>query len=218
MSEGVLMPVVDVSFPLQIASAPRDHGYVLYSAISRTVPALHEAKWLAVHPLPGRLVDDDTLAMGRHARLRLRLPADKIPAVLPLAGTTLNLMGVKAVVGAPTIHALAPEASLDARMVAIKLTALPHRDNRELGRQTLDVDALRARYEAEIERQLTAIEIHRPFQIRGRRSITIAGRRVVGYSVRVTNLAEEESVRLQELGIGGKRRMGCGVFRPTRLA
>jgi CRISPR-associated protein Cas6 len=218
MSEGVPMPVVDVSFPLQITSAPRDHGYILYSAISRTVPGLHEAKWLGVHPLSGRPIDDHTLEMGRHARLRLRLPADKIPAILPLAGTTLNLMGLKAVVGAPTIHTLAPAASLDARMVAIKLTSAPHRENSALGRETLDVGAFGARYEAEIERQLSAIEIGRPFQIRGRRSLTVAGRRVVGYSVRVTNLVEDESLRLQEMGIGGKRRMGCGVFRPTRLA
>jgi CRISPR-associated endonuclease/helicase Cas3 len=217
MSEGMPMPVVDVSFPLQIRSAPRDHGYILYGAISRTVPELHEAKWLGVHPLCGRPIDDNTLEMGRHARLRLRLPADKIPGVLPLAGATLNLFGLKAVVGVPTIHALAPAGSLDSRMVSIKLTSAPHRENSALGRETLDVAAFDARYKSEIERQLSAIEIHRPFQIRGRRCLTVAGRRVVGYSVRVTDLLQDESLRLQGVGIGGKRRMGCGLFRPTRL-
>jgi CRISPR-associated protein Cas6 len=212
------MPVVDVSFPLQIASAPRDHGYMLYSALSRAVPALHEAKWLGVHPLSGRRIDDSQLEVGPNARLRLRLPADKIPAILPLAGATLDLMGVKAVVGVPTIHALSPAASLDARMVAIKLTSAPRHENSALGRETLDVGAFSARYEAEIKRQLSAIEIHKPFEIRGRRSITVAGRRIVGYSVRVANLVADESLRLQEVGLGGKRRMGCGVFRPTRLA
>ncbi len=192
------MPVVDVSFPLLIGAVPRDHGYLLYGAISRAVPELHEAKWLGIHPLSGRPIDDDVLEMGRHARLRLRLPADKIPTVLPLAGATLNLTGRKAAVGAPTIHTLSPAASLDARMVAIKLTVAPHRGNSELGRDTLDVDAFRARYESEIGRQLSAIEIRRPFQIRGRRSLTVAGRRVVGYSVRVTNLVR----RLYHFGRG----------------
>jgi CRISPR-associated protein Cas6 len=218
MSEGMAMPIVDVSFPLQITSMPRDHGYVLYSAVSRAVPALHGAKWLGIHPLSGRAIDCDLLEIGRHARLHLRLPADKIPAVLPLAGTTLDMAGRKAAVGAPTIHALVPTASLDARMVTIKLTAAPHRENQTLGRETLDVGAFVTRYQAEIERQLSAIEIRRPFEIRGRRSLTVAGRRIVGYSVRVTGLLEDESLRLQEMGIGGKRRMGCGVFRPTRLA
>jgi CRISPR-associated protein Cas6 len=218
MSEGVAMPVVDVSFPLMIRSMPRDHGYVLYSAICRTVPALHGASWLGIHPLSGRPIDDGLLEMGRQARLRLRLPADKISAVLPLAGTTLDMTGRRATVGAPTIHTLVAAASLDARMVSIKLTAAPRRGNQALGRETLDVGAFAARYQAEIERQLSAIEIRRPFEIRGRRSLTVAGRRVVGYSVRVTDLLQDESLRLQEMGIGGKRRMGCGVFRPTRLA
>jgi CRISPR-associated protein Cas6 len=211
-------PVVDVSFPLLLTSAPRDHGYLLYSAISRVVPGLHEARWLGVHPLSGRPIDDETLDLGDGAHLRLRLPADKIPAVLVLAGAALNVNGKSATIGAPTIYTLSPAASLDARMVAIKLTNAPVHANPTFGRHTLDLDAFRKRYAQEIERQLAAIEIRKPFEIRGKRSLTVAGRRVLGYAVRVTSLSREESLRLLTRGIGGKRRMGCGVFRPTRAA
>jgi CRISPR/Cas system CSM-associated protein Csm4 (group 5 of RAMP superfamily) len=44
----------------------------------------------------------------------------------------------------------------------------------------------------------------------------VAGRRILGYSVRVAELTLDESLILQERGLGGKRRMGCGVFRGTR--
>ena len=50
----------------------------------------------------------------------------------------------------------------------------------------------------------------------GRQRIAVAGKRVVGFSVRVAELSPQGSLRLQEEGLGGKRAMGCGLFRPTR--
>jgi CRISPR-associated protein Cas6 len=215
-TEGMRVPVVDVSFPLQLFSAPFDHGYLLYSAISRVAPHLHEATWLGIHPLSGQPVGT-TLDLGKRARLRLRLPADRVANVLPLSGATLRMDDRSAVVGAPTIHTLTPSSSLDARMVAIKLTDAPVQASSVLGgRDTIDTAAFGARYAKEIERQLAAIEIRKPFQIRGKRSLRVAGRRVIGYAVRVIDLTPDESLRLLERGIGGKRRMGCGLFRPTR--
>ena len=116
------------------------------------------------------------------------------------------------------MHQLVPVASLDARMVAIKLErGAPHRRNEDLGRDALDVAGFRgAWYTAEIRRQLDALGIASPFELRGRRSLTVGGKRVVGYSVRVLGLGAGESLALQRMGIGGKRRMGCGVFRGTR--
>jgi CRISPR-associated protein Cas6 len=210
------VPTLDLSFPIQGERVPRDHGYALYGALSRAIPALHGASWLGVHPLGGALADDATLLFGRHPHLRLRLPADRIADVLPLAGARLDVGGAALRLGAPRVHALAPVASLDARMVAIKLTRAPRRQHPELGRETLDVAGFLERYTAEIRRQLDSIGIGQSFELRGRRSVTVAGRRVVGYSVRVIGLGVGESITLQERGIGGKRRMGCGVFRPTR--
>jgi len=40
----------------------------------------------------------------------------------------------------------------------------------------------------------------------------------VGYAVRVSGLSDEDSLKLQERGLGGKRRMGCGVFVPTLIS
>jgi CRISPR-associated protein Cas6 len=48
-----------------------------------------------------------------------------------------------------------------------------------------------------------------------RKIITIDGRRVVGFSVRVSGLSNEASLLIQEQGIGGRRKMGCGVFRKS---
>jgi hypothetical protein len=168
---------VDLSFPVLGERIPRDHGYALYGALSRAVPSLHGARWLGVHPMGGTLADEGNLQLGQRSQLRLRLPADRIVEVLPLAGAKLDISGS-----------------------AVRL----------------DVTGFAARYTTEIKRQLGLLEIGGPFELHGRRSLTVGGRRVVGYSVRVLGLSADQSIALQENGIGGKRRMGCGVFRASR--
>lgn len=210
------MPVVDLSFPLRGDRIPLDHGYRLYSALSRVVPTLHGAAWLGVHPISGKPVGDGQMTLAPTSDLRLRLPSERIGDALPLTGVTLDLQGIPIAVGVPRVRALEPAAALDARLVVIKLTGVPRKRSETAGREALDADAMAVRFAAELTRQLAAIGVARPFDLCGRRSITVDGKRVVGYSVRVRELLADESLRVQEAGVGGKRRMGCGVFRPTR--
>ncbi len=214
--EKHLSNVVDVAFQLTGGSVPVDHGYRLYAALCATVPALHGATWLSVHPLSGTRADASTLTLRDEARLFLRLPAERIPEVLPLAGRTIDVTGVRLTLGAPNVSALVPASCLDARLVIIKLTDAPRRENQDLSRQTLDVAGFAERYTAELKRQLTALDIESTPELCGRRSMTVGGKRVVGYSVRVPALSADQSLALQTMGLGGKRRMGCGVFRATR--
>lgn len=209
------MTVVDLSFPLTGASVPRDHGYALYAAITTHIPTLHEADWFGVHPIGGRAADDAIL-LGRGAELRLRLPADHIPDVLPLAGARLDVGGAHVRLGAPSIWPLTPRSALDARVVLLKLTQPPTRPNAALARDVLDNDAFAERYRAELERQLAALEVSATLELCGRRTVTIRGKRLIGYSVRLTGLEADASLRVQERGLGGRRALGCGLFRPTR--
>lgn len=212
------MSTVDLSFPIVGESVPRDHGYALYAALSRAAPTLHQAKWLGVHPLGGKPADAATLRLGPRAHLRLRLPTERIGDVLPLAGAKLDVAGTKLALGAPTVHALEPAASLDARLVVVKLTDVPTRDHPTLERRSLDRVAIEARVQQELGRQLEGLGIQLRPELRGHGRITVAGRAVVGFSVRVQGLDADKSLALQINGLGGKRRMGCGVFRPTRGA
>lgn len=214
--EQTFRNIVDVAFQLAGESVPLDHGYRLYSALCAAVPALHGATWLSVHPLSGTPTDAGTLTIREQARLFLRLPAEHIPDVLPLAGQTIELAGGRLSLGAPSVSALVPASCLDARLVVLKLTDAPRRDNQDLGRQSLDVAAFAERYAAELKRQLNALDIQSPPELCGRSRITVGGKRIVGYSVRVGALSADQSLALQAKGLGGKRRMGCGIFRATR--
>ncbi|MBK9129430.1 MAG: type I-MYXAN CRISPR-associated protein Cas6/Cmx6 [Phycisphaerales bacterium] len=209
------MTVVDLCFPLTASQVARDHGYPLYAAITSAVPALHSVRWLGVHPIGGRPAGDELL-LGPRSELRLRLPVDGIPTVLSLAGKRLSVLGSSLVLGAPVVRAIVPRPSLDARLVLLKLTSPPTRHDASLGRDVLDTGAMEQRYIDELMRQLVQIGVDGRLELRGRRSMSIRSRRLIGYSVRVSNLDSVASIRLQEHGLGGRRALGCGLFRATR--
>lgn len=209
------MTFTDLSFPLLGRSVPLDHGYTLYAALTSCVPALHGARWLAVHPIGGR-VAGSTILLSHASELRLRIPAERIPEVLELAGARLNVAGSPVRVGAPVVRALTPHPALDARLVLLKLTRPPTRPSTELGREVFDNEVFAQRYQAELTRQLDRLGVNANLELCGRRSMRIKGRRLLGYSVRITGLTAVASVSVQEHGLGGRRSLGCGVFRPTR--
>lgn len=210
------MSKVDIAFSIRGTRIPRDHGYWLYSALSKVLPEIHEADWLAIHPLGGARRDGDQLQLSHTATLRMRVPGDRIPLLLRLVGANLEIGDSNLRIGQAQVHPLIPSSSLDARLVAVKLTDVPRRQSETEHRQTLDVMALTNAYAAALDRQLRALQITSTATLQGRQSITVAGKRVIGFSVRVSGLSAEQSIRLQDAGLGGKHRMGCGIFRPTR--
>jgi CRISPR-associated protein Cas6 len=199
---------VDLVFSVKGRTLARDHGYALYGALSRAVPSLHGTSWLSVHPIPGRLIDPQTLDLEGGSQLRLRLPVEHIGQVLGLTDAILEVSGSRLELGPPTVQQLRPAAILDARLVVIKLTEGPSKP--------FDPAAFAQRFLAEAHRQLARHGIAGVAEVRGRGRITVGGRRVIGFAVRVAELSPEHSIALQIHGLGGKRSMGCGVFRPSR--
>jgi CRISPR-associated protein Cas6 len=196
-------PIVDIFFEVRGSRVSADHGYALYGAVARVLEArddawLHQSDQVGLHLLRGAYDRRGQLLLGPRARFGLRLPAALIPKVLALAGKHL-IVGADALrIGVPHVQALRPAPVLAARLVTT-------RNGQDEGR-----------FDREIARQLSALGIATA-AIRGRRRIVrIKDKTVVGYGVRVEGLNAEESVRLQEHGLGGRRKMGCGVFVPGR--
>ena len=210
------MPSVDLSFPVFGEGVPKEHGYALYSAISGIIPELHGAEWLGIFLLNGTRLDDGHIHFDKKSQLRLRLPVECIGDVLPLAGKRLNIAGGHLRTGTPSVHVLTPSDVLFARLVYIRLTDVPYHLDEELGRSTFISEEFENRYKVEIQRQLKEAGIECPFKMSGRRGVRVAEKQLVGFSVTITGLSREQSITLQEKGIGGKRRMGCGLFRSPR--
>lgn len=203
-------PFVDLAFAVSGRSLPVDHGYALYAAVSRAVPQLHGAPWLGIHPIDGTSMPP-TVLLNRRSRLRLRLPFERINSGLRLAGSELDVDGNALVVGVPSVHALEPVRSVAARLVVVKLTSFPLS-----GTARIDEVGARNAVDAELRRQMAAISAEGRLTVGKLREIRVAGRRVLGFSVRIDDLEPEASLRLQVVGLGGKRRMGCGVLVPAR--
>ena len=78
---------IEVAFPVQGETIPTDHAYHLYSALSHCVPAFHdEGAAIRFSPISGGRGDKGVIRLADYSRLRIRLAADQIAVILPLAG------------------------------------------------------------------------------------------------------------------------------------
>jgi CRISPR-associated protein Cas6 len=209
-------PIVELAYPVRGTTVAADHAYPLYAAITSQCQAAHQAEWLGIHHLTGVMrTAQDELTLTDHTELRLRLPVGRVADVLPLAGKSLQVGSGKIMLGAPAVHALAPAASLDASIVVIRLTEMPKVAD-EHGGQRIDQDAFRARFTEEAVRQLRAQGVLQAPTLCGLQRLRVKDDVVLGFAVRVEGLNDEASLALQRVGVGGKRRLGCGLFRPSR--
>lgn len=190
---------LDLHFNLTTTSAiPADHGYLLYSALSRILPAIHSENGVGVLPITGRQIGDRLLMLMPWSDLGLRTRENHISQVIPLAGKRINLAGRTLGIGVPTVHALEPRTALRSRLVTIKGFMDPEE------------------FKAATRRQLDALEVSPEVTLTlgKRRTLRIKDKEVVGHEVLLEGLSAQESIAVQESGLGGRRHMGCGVFVP----
>jgi CRISPR-associated protein Cas6 len=211
------MTTIDLVFPVMGTHVPTDHGYGLYGAMSRRLPCLHDGSVrFGLVPITGPYNGKGQLQIDpKHSRMRLRLSAAEVPRVLPLAGKRLEVMGCHVRLGVPEVRALEPATSLIARTVAI--------NNAFNEEGFLKVEGFLQSARRQLDKLGIAGTLHVPERldrngqkVPGRCVVRIKDIRIVCFSLVVEDLAAEESLRLQEVGIGGRRRMGCGVFLPAR--
>ena len=193
---------ITVRFPVQGQKLPADHGYPLYAAISQIKPELHETKWLGVEMISGMPFDKGLIVLPSNAELHLRIPADKFGEVIPLAGKRLEIDEHTIHLGIPTAQPLVPSANLYARIVTIRgfmeVPEFLEAANRQLK-----------------EMEITAkLELPSEDRSRFRRILTVRDKKIVGFSLVARDLNDEDSIKLQSYGIGGRRAMGCGIFNP----
>jgi len=208
------MHSVDISFTVTGNTIPADHGFALYGALSGIIPAIHSDEQIGIHPINGMPAGNRRIALTPASRLTVRLPAERIKDILVLSGKQLRVDEAVIRIGTPTTRALIPAARLYSRLVVIKGFTEPMPFLNAVQRQldTLGVKGKPALVEqshiAEANKG-SAKGTHSPFL---RRTIKIHNRDIVGFALKIEELTAEESITIQEKGIGGRRRFGCGVF------
>jgi CRISPR-associated protein Cas6 len=200
------MPNVDLCFRVVGTEIPADHGYLLYAAIARVVPAFHSDAGVGVHPISGRLAGNRRLTLTDRSVLAIRLDSDRIGAALPLTGRRLDLGGCGLSVGVPEVRPLIASPAVRSRLVTIKLGDVN-------GHAAVTVES----FSAAARRKLDELGVSPAVSLTlgKRRTLRIKDKEVVGYEVIVEGLSAAESIAVQERGLGGRRLMGCGVFVPA---
>lgn len=201
---------VDLVFPARGGPVPTDHAYPLYAARAGAVPAFHDpGRPLRFAPLTGARGDAGRLQLAPWSRLRVRLSADSVPAALPLAGRALDVAGARVTLGPPVVEALVPAAALESWLVTFK-----HGDGPDafLAAARAKLAAVGVAGEPAVRAFASGPRAGEP----RRRVVRVKGVAIVGYAVVVSGLTAEGSIRLQEAGLGGRTKIGCGFFLPAR--
>ncbi len=201
---------LELVFPVAGTGLPTDHSYPLYGALSGFVPQFHaDASPLRFGPITGIGTADGRLRLTEHSCLRVRLPDDSIRLALPLAGKKLIVGDSPIRLGVPAVRTLVPAPALIARLVTFKNADTP--------------EEFLTTARAKLAEAGIAGEPQLPIHLEGpragepkRRVIRIKDATIYGHALIVAELSAADSLKLQERGLGGRTRMGCGFFEEMR--
>jgi len=202
--------IVDVLFSIDCKRLPVDHAYALSEALKRVLPWFSDDTGLGVHtvhvagsqngwerPEHG---SDQHLIVSRRTKLAIRVPRERLDILMEdLRGKTLDVAGCSLTIGDGKIRPLSTETTLFARYVV----ARPGDSEEEFLRWAAG--------------ELSAMDIRLRKALCGKETLlTTPDGTIHTRSLMLADLAQEDSVRLQQAGLGPHREMGCGIFIPHK--
>ena len=87
------MPKIDLCFRIIGSTIPVDHGFALYSSLSKILSSFHEDTNAALKLIRGNYSGNGMLTLTRFSDLVLRIPMNRITEYLRFAGKSLEVMG-----------------------------------------------------------------------------------------------------------------------------
>jgi CRISPR-associated protein Cas6 len=200
--------VVDLVYPIACHTLPVDHSYALGQAVVQVLSWLPDEEGSGVHPIQVAISAhgwerpagaDDLLHLSKRTRLVIRIPRDRMEDARALVGREIDVRGqMLKITGEPAVRSLQPNATLYSRNVALNAD---------------DEDAF-LRAAAEL---LEGLDILVRKMLPGKISVIDApDGPLATRSLMLADLSAEESLRLQQHGLGPCRYFGCGLFIPYK--
>jgi len=191
---------VDVAFALKGGTIPADHGWRLFRLLAERLAWLEAEERAGVHPIRGSRSGSGAaeLYVGGRGRLMLRLPEDRAEQSFALTGSRLEL-GDGIEIGAAQLRPLFAHGTLYSPFVAMgtdEEIAFQRAMNEELQQAGIECKVICGKA----------------------RRAQADGKDIIGFSVMLHALSPEHSLKMQQAGLGGQRRLGCGIFVPHRSA
>lgn len=200
--------IVDVVYSIQCRALPVDHAYLLSRAIIEALPWFAEEEDAGLHTVhvaesgngwmrPDR--KDDLLYLSRRTKLTLRLPKHRIADAGSLSGQTLDIAGNPMQVNALSVKPLSTITTLFSRYIVIRDSM----DEDLFLRDTLTL--------------LNPMGVYPKKMLCGMEHDIVTPDRIIrARSLMLAELSVEESVKLQQQGLGTDRKLGCGLFIPHK--
>jgi CRISPR-associated protein Cas6 len=203
-----MQTVLEVAYEMTCRCLPVDHAYALSTAIQQALP------WFAAEPLAGlhlihggesshgwqRPRDPDSLLyFSRRTKLMLRLPHHRITDAQALSGMTLDVAGYTLQVGKLSERPLVGMSALLARYVVMS----PQEEEEDFLQRMVT--------------QLQQMGISCRKALCGKTAtFQFPEGELWTRSVMVADLSPQDSVLLQQHGLGPERQRGCGLFVPQK--
>ncbi|MCD6079131.1 MAG: CRISPR-associated protein Cas6-related protein [Ramlibacter sp.] len=182
--------MIDVAFPVEGDTLPGDYRFALAEALDRALPWLADTPAAGVHRLNLVRNGGNDAIVSRRTRLALRVPRKRAADAGALAGAELSVAGHRLRLGAAQQRELRHHATLFAHVVA-------GGDDELLFMQAVN---------AELES--LGVQCRAMCGLRH----LLEGGRLAGYSLMLDGLSPHQSLTMLEAGVGGHRRLGCGLF------
>lgn len=200
--------VVDLQFDIQCRELPVDHAYALAAALHRTLPWLKDDARIGVQNIHmagsqnGWERPDPELGqkllLSRRTKLNIRVPREREQQIQnELVGQTLDIDGNPMIIGKAKRRLLSKQTTLIARQVV------------QQGREAGDENLFLQRMAAELAQR--GIRIKKALCGKTVTLQTPDGP-LVTRSLMIADLSLEESIQLQQQGVGPHHDMGCGIF------
>jgi CRISPR-associated protein Cas6 len=199
--------IVDAVFAIACRSLPVDHAYALSQAIQEALPWFAQEPGAGLHTVHGAASGSGwmrpegagaLLQLSHRAKLALRLPRHRLDDAAALLGRTLQVAGSPLRVEKMALRPLSRITTLFSRSVV-----LAEGDEAEfVGAATAGLGALGIGAERMVCGRVTPVAT--PARTYRTRSLMLAG------------LTLEQSLLLQQSGLGAGRKFGCGLFIPHK--
>ena len=205
--------VVDVLFALQCRSLPVDHAHALSTALIDAVPWLADEPFAAIHtihvagsqngwerPEHG---GDQHLLLSRRTKLSIRVPRERVgDLTAALQGRTFDIAGSALTIGSGKERPMSQDGTLFARYVAVPADAAGDDEDAFLTWAVAELATQDIRVRKALCGKTTPLAT--PHGLLMTRSLMLA------------SLTPDESLHLQQYGLGPYRTMGCGIFIPHK--
>ncbi len=200
--ELIQNPYIELAFSVMGQSLLIDHGYQLYSALSHLQALLHDWSDISIKTISGKLDRNkrNEINLTDRSKLLIRLPSEKVPFVYSFSGKSLIIGKHKIRLGIPKMNFLQPKSKLRSHIVVIRGYEEPDTFLEAAKRQ---IEELNVRADIKLIAKKDGIP---------KRKTILVKQTLVGFGIEANNLSEADSIVLQQKGLGGKQKMGCGVF------